>query len=346
MQEPLMGVEEEYLVVNPQTGHAVPRAAELVARCASPQITTEITRFQIEAKTAPCTDAAPELAALRAQVAAAARAEGLAVIASGTAILGDTVPPALNEHPRYAVGTATYRTLHDEQCICAVHVHVHLPDREEAVLVGNHLRPWLPTLIALTANSPFWQGRDTGYASRRVLAWAKWPVAGPPPYFTCYADYERIVAQLTEARVLVDPGTIFWDVRPSVRVPTLEVRVADVPPTAAASAWFARLVRALVTVSLARVRDGDPGPPVSAELLRAAYWQAARDGLDGGAIDPLSGRLLPASERVRALLEHVREAADLKPPPATGAALQREAYARGGARGAVKALVEAFEAEG
>lgn len=343
MQEPLMGVEEEYLVIDPQTRSVVPRAAAVVARCGSEQIVTEITQFQIEAKTAPCQDAGGELAALRAQVAAAAREEGLAAIATGSPVLGDTVPPPINDHPRYAIGTANYRALHDEQAICASHVHVHLPDREHAVLVSNHIRPWLPTLIALLANSPLWQGRDTGYASWRSLAWAKWPVAGPPPYFSSAADYERIVAQLTEAKVLVDPGTIFWDVRPSARLPTIEVRVTDVPVTAEESAWLARLVRALVVVSLERVRRGDPGPALSPELLRASYWQAARDGLDGHAIDPLSGQLVPAAKQAQALLDHVRPVLHLDAPVSTGASRQRAAFARGGPTAVVDDLVSAFE---
>ncbi|MEV0220427.1 glutamate--cysteine ligase [Streptomyces sp. NPDC050704] len=343
MQAPSIGVEEEYLVIDPQTRSVVPCAAAVVARCASEQISAEITQFQIEAKTVPCQDAAKELTALRVQVAAAARAEGLAVVATGTPVFGNAVPPPINEHPRYAVGTANYRALHDEQSICASQVHVHLPDREEAVLVSNHLRPWLPTLLALLANSPFWQGRDTGYASWRSLAWAKWPVAGPPPYFHGIDDYERIVAQLTEAKVLVDPGTIFWDVRPSARVPTIEVRVTDVPVTAAESAWLARLVRALVIVSLEQVRRGDPGPVVSAELLRASYWQAARDGLDGNAIEPLGGRLVPAAKQVQGLLDLVRPVLHLDAPVSTGAARQRAAYARGGFQAVVDDLVSAFE---
>ncbi|MFD0534670.1 glutamate-cysteine ligase family protein [Actinomadura luteofluorescens] len=84
---------------------------------------------------------------------------------------------------RYAESLAVYRGLDDEQSICSCHVHVEMPDRERAVQVSNHLRPWLPTLLALAANSPYWAGRDTGHACWRALTWARWPVAGPPPYF-------------------------------------------------------------------------------------------------------------------------------------------------------------------
>ncbi|MBO3751878.1 glutamate--cysteine ligase [Streptosporangiaceae bacterium NEAU-GS5] len=306
---PQIGMEEEYLVVDPDSREVVPRATDVVERAAAAlgaeHVGTEITKFQVEARTPPCTsieDLEGHVRRMRAAVVSAALEEGLAVVASGTPVLGDVVPPPIQDHPRYGIGIATYRSLHDEQAICAAHVHVHLPDRDKAVLVGNHLRPWLPVLIAMTANSPMWAGRDTGYASWRTLTWGKWPVAGPPPYFASRAEYDALVAALSAAKVLVDPGTIFWDVRPSARLPTLEVRGSDVPATAEDSALLAAMVRALVVVALGKVSDGDPGPQLSPALLRAAYWQAARDGLTGDGIDPLTGDLVPAADLAKRML--------------------------------------------
>jgi carboxylate-amine ligase len=347
--QPLLGVEEEYLIVDPASRAVSPRAAELVDRGAAELgdlVCTEITTFQVEAKTPPCTTSAElehHLRRMRAAVAAAARELGLAVVASGTPVLGDVVPPPITDHPRYDVGIATYRALHDEQAICAGHVHVHLPDREKAVLVSNHVRPWLPVLLALMANSPFWAGRDTGYAGWRALSWSKWPVAGPPPYFRSLAHFDETVAALTRAGALVDPGTIFWDVRPSARLPTLEVRVTDVPATVEESALLAAVVRGLVVAGLSRVDAGDPGPVVPAELLRVAYWRSARDGLAGHGFDPISAELRPAAERVAALLDligpalcdagdlhMVTERIDHLLRNGTGAARQRTAYERDG----------------
>lgn len=309
-----MGVEEEYLIVDPVTRAVVPQAAEVVASATAllgDRASTEITRFQMEAKTPPCSRTSElerQLREMRRAAASAAGEHGLALVASGTPVLGDVVPPPISDLPRYDLGIANYRALHDEQSICAGHVHVHLPDRERALLVSNHIRPWLPVLIALMANSPIWAGRDTGYASWRTLCWNKWPVAGPPPYFASLADHDALIAALTETGALVDPGTIFWDVRPSPRLPTLEIRVADVPATAHESALFAAVVRALVVVSLQRVDGGDPGPPLSAERLRAAYWRAARDGLDGHGVDPVTGALRPATDLAIDLLRHITPA--------------------------------------
>ncbi|MFC6081102.1 carboxylate-amine ligase [Sphaerisporangium aureirubrum] len=346
---PLLGVEEEYLIVDPVSRAVSPRAAELIDRASAELgdlVCSEITKFQLEAKTPPCTTNAEverHLRRMRTAVAASARELGLSVVASGTPVLGDVVPPPITDHPRYDVGIATYRALHDEQTICAGHVHVHLPDRERAVLVGNHVRPWLPVLVAMMANSPYWAGRDTGYASWRALSWSKWPVAGPPPYFRSLAHFEGTVAALTEAGALVDPGTIFWDVRPSARLPTLEVRVTDVPATVEESALLAAVARGLVVTFLSRVEAGDPGPPVPGELLRVAYWRAARDGLDGHGFDPVTGELRPAADMVAALLDligpalcdagdldMVKERLDHLLRNGTGAARQRAAFDRNG----------------
>lgn len=245
---------------------------------------------------------------MRAAVVTSAQQEGLSIVATGTPVLGTIVPPPITKDDRYKQGLAAYRALSDEHSICGAHVHVELPDRERAVLVSNHLRPWLPTLIAMTANSPFWDERDTGYSSWRSIIWARWPVAGAPPYFESLAHFDEIVSTLMANEVLVDLRMIFWDVRPSHHLPTIEIRVADVPITTDESCLLAALSRALVVVSLAEVDRGDPGPVVSPELLRMAYWRAARDGMRGKGIDPRDGRLRPAPDLVGALVARARPA--------------------------------------
>ncbi|MEV7013624.1 glutamate--cysteine ligase [Streptosporangium sp. NPDC051022] len=357
---PLFGVEEEFLVVDPVTRSAVPQAAAVVRRARErldARVCGEITKLQLETKTDPCrtlTDLHRQLVGARAVLDAAATAEGLRVMASGTPVLGRVIPPPITEGPRQDRGTATFRGLHDELSICAMHVHVELPERDRAVLVSNHLRPHLPVLIALAANSPYWAERDTGYASWRTLVWNRWPVAGPPPYFTSAAHYDEFVANLQEAGALVDSGTIFWDIRPSAHQPTLEIRAADVPITAEESALLAALVRALVVTSLAAVDRGDPGPVVSADLMRVAYWRAARDGMGGHGIDVRTGQAVPAAELAERLLGEARPAleehGDLDRvtgwlrrliDDGDGATRQRRAAAgNGGLSGAVDHLIE------
>ncbi|BCB90483.1 carboxylate-amine ligase [Phytohabitans suffuscus] len=351
------GVEEEFLVVDPVSRAVVPEAAAVVGLARErlgDRVAGEITKIQVETRTEPCHDLDKlhgQLVGARAEVAAAAAAQGLRVVATGTPVLGQVVPPPITEGPRQDRGNATFRGLHDEVCVCAVHVHVELPDRDRAVLVSNHLRPYLPTLIALAANSPYWAGRDTGYASWRTISWGRWPVAGPPPYLTCAAQYDELVGTLLDAGALVDTGTIFWDVRPSAHKPTLEVRVADVPVTAEESALLAALVRGLVVAVLPAVDAGDPGPVVPAELLRLAYWRAARDGLGGDGVEVATGRLAPATVLARRLLEVARPALagdeltrvtgwlDRLVGGGDGAARQRRAAGDGGLRAVVDHLI-------
>ena len=311
-EPPRFGVEEEFLVVDPVTRVVVPDAAIVIARAEATlgkRVGGEITKLQVEARTDPCLTVEQlyaQLAEGRRVLDEAARANGLRVVATGTPVLAEPGPPPMTEGPRQDRGLETFRGLHDELAICAVHVHVELPETEQALMVSNHLRPHLPTLIALAANSPYWNRRDTGYASWRMMIWPRWPVAGPPPYFTSVEHHAALVDTLHEAGALVDSGTIFWDIRPSAHQPTLEIRVADMPMTAEESALIAVLVRALVIHVLPAVEAGDPGPVIPAELLRLAYWRAARDGLGGSGVDPLTGRLVRTVDLVEWLLQAIR----------------------------------------
>ncbi|MFI6130830.1 glutamate--cysteine ligase [Micromonospora sp. NPDC051141] len=313
---PRLGVEEEFLVVDAAHRGVVPEAATVVDRARpalGPRVDGEITKLQVETRTDPCRSLDVLHAQLvdgRAAIQSAARSAGLRVLASGSPVLGRAVPPPVTEGPRQDRGTATFRGLHDELAICALHVHVEQPDRDRAVLIGNHLRPHLPALLTLTANSPYWSERDTGYASWRTITWGRWPVAGPPPYLTSAKQYDDHVDALLEAGALVDHGTVFWDLRLSTRHPTIEVRVADVPLTAPESAAFAALVRALTVVAGEAVDRGDEGPRPAPELMRLAYWRAARDGMGGQGIDVATGRPLPAATLAERLVERARPALD------------------------------------
>ena len=165
-----------------------------------------------------------------------------------------------------------------EQGICGCHVHVQVPDRAAAVHVSNWLRPWLPSLLALSANSAVYRSADSGYASWRSVLWRRWPVAGAPPFFPSPDDYDRPVRMLIDSEVILDQKMIYWDVRPSENFPTIEVRVADVPATVAETVLLATLVRAAVMTALEAGEDEQPRRLAPA-ALRAAYWKAAHDGL-------------------------------------------------------------------
>jgi carboxylate-amine ligase len=295
----MMGVEEEYFVSDPQTRMPVPagaRVAQLASETLGDLVCGEFTQYQIEVKTPPCADAIQlreQLSALRAAAAAAAAAQGLRLYASGTPVLAASTPAPVGDHPRYRAGVQQYRGMLEDFAICALHVHVHLPDDEIAPLVGNHLRPWLPLLVALSANSPFHQGRDTGYADWRAVIRSRFPCLGPPPYAESLRHQRELAVAMAESEAMLDADTPYWDIRPNEKFSTLEIRSMDANADLDDAVALAVVIRALVSTSAARVLAGDPGPRPCSELLRAAYWRAARDGWSGSGLDPLSAQIVP-----------------------------------------------------
>jgi carboxylate-amine ligase len=332
---PTMGVEEEFFLVNPDTRSLEPAAAGVVAQASTTLgdlVCGEFTRHQLEVKTPPCTDAAQlrkELIRLRSEAAAAATEEGVRICASGTPVIDSCEPAPVGDHPRYHAGVNQYRAMMDDFAVCSLHVHVHLPDRERAVLVGNHLRPWLPLLVALSANSPFHRGRDTGYADWRAVIRSRFPCLGPPPYAESLRHHEELAAAMAESEAMLDADMPFWDIRPNPGLPTLEIRCMDVVPGIDDTVALALLIRGLVATASQRVLSGDPGPRPACELLRAAYWRAARDGWMGSGVDAMTGRILPADKQAWQLFEHVRPALEEQGDGEAVAAFLRRLAARG-----------------
>lgn len=310
---PTFGAEEEFLLVDPRTGEPAPRntavAQEAERRGATLQV--ELSSCQVETNsdvTATSAELGEQLTRLRRAAAEAAEATGVRLLAAG---LPPTTPHEfpVTDTPRYRRIGAAYGMVAHEQGICGCHVHVQVPDRAAAIRVSNWLRPWLPSLLALSANSRVYRNADSGYASWRSVLWRRWPVAGPPPFFPAPEEYDRTVRMLIDSEVILDHKMIYWDVRPSENFPTVEVRVADVPATVAETVLLATLVRAAVMTALDEGGADDERLPPAA--LRAAYWKAAHDGLAGDALDLIHGRgAVPARDVLGALVQRVRPALD------------------------------------
>jgi glutamate---cysteine ligase / carboxylate-amine ligase len=312
---PTVGVEEEFLLVDPDTGEPVARN-EAVARQAKTrgvELQLELTSCQVETTTEVVTatdELRAELSRLRRVAAEAAEADGARLLAVG---LPPTVPHEfpITDNPRYRQIAERFGMIAHEQGICGCHVHVEVPDREAAIQVTNRLRPWLPLLLAVTANSAVYRNTDTGYASWRGILWQRWPSAGPPPHFESVDEYDAVVRMLQDSGAMLDDGMIYWDVRPSAKFPTVEVRVADVPATVAETVLLAALVRAAVMTALEAERRGESLAPLAPYALRAAYWKSAHDGLDGRAIDLTESHApVPALDLLNRLVDHVRPALD------------------------------------
>jgi len=310
-----VGVEEELLLVDPDDGRALAVAGAVLRDAAvhgqqpvDEALTAELTRQQIETNTQPCTsldELGSELRRWRRAAAQAAHASGAQVAALATSPL--PVAPSITPDPRYREMIDRFGLTAEERLTCGCHIHVEVGSDEEGVAVLDHIRGWLPALLALSGNSPFWQGEDTGYASFRSQVWNRWPSAGPTELFGSAETYHATVRTMIESGTLIDEGMIYFDARLSPNYPTVEVRVADVCLQSDDAVLLAGLTRALVETASRAWRADQPPAPVRVELLRLAGWRAARSGLDGSLLDP-TGQPAPAQRVVRALIEHITPA--------------------------------------
>lgn len=330
-----IGVEEEFHVVEVESGLLVPRADAVLKQLPKRTFTTELHQSAVESNSGVHTsldDLHADLTATRRRLDQAAAASGLAVVAAGTAPLA----PAASAHPtadaRYLHMSEEYRKVADEQLICGAQVHVDVPDRDTAVRAMCAVAPWLPTLLALSASSPFWQGADTGYASWRTMVWHRWPTAGPAGCFADAAEYDAAVQDFVQTGVISDPGMIYYDVRPSAHLRTLELRICDACPRPETVVLVAGLFRALVSEVLPRLAAS--GEPVCAgrhDWLRGASWRAARSGLEGVLVDPETHREAPAPQVLRKLLLRLRPALEAHGDWDTVRTLAQQALADGSA---------------
>ena len=307
-----VGVEEEYLIVDAATRELRPRAEAVLPaarRVLGDQVQPELSLSQIEVETAVChtlDEVRAGLVRLRSGVLAAAEEAGSLVVASGTHPFSDWRNQALTPKDRYLALGRDFRLLAWEQLISGCHVHVGMDDPDDAIAVMDHCRPWLPTLLALSANSPFWEGVDSGYASYRTQVFDRWPVTGPPPVLGSRATYDRVVEDLVATGAIAEETKLYWDMRPSARFPTVEFRICDVCLTVDEAVMVAGLIRSLVRTCHTRAQAGEPTPAVRPEVVRAARWRAARDGLDGDLVDLETCWARPAAEVVGELLDFLR----------------------------------------
>ncbi|MFD7256863.1 glutamate--cysteine ligase [Streptomyces sp. NPDC059874] len=305
-----MGVEEEFLLVDRGSRAPAGRAPQVIAATRGilgGQVQQEFYTTQVETCTRPTSDSAElraELARLRAIVSRASADACCLLVASGTPVLPPEQPLEVTHDPRYQRMAARYaHVLGDRrQVVCGCHVHIGMPDRARALALSSHMRPWLPVLQSLAANSPFNRGTDSGYASWRWVEHALWPTVGPAPVLD-EARYERTVETLLRTGRLMDRRMIYWFARPSEHVPTLEIRVADVNSDLDVPVLLAVLVRGLATVLCRDVEAGLQPTPVGSRALHTAHRLAALHGLAGDGLDLRSGLRVPAWDLVGALVE-------------------------------------------
>jgi glutamate---cysteine ligase / carboxylate-amine ligase len=356
-----VGVEEEFLLLDPSTGLVVNRADAVVGECTEDDDTVdrELLRHQVETRTEPATDlddVRAQLVGARRRIGEAAREAGTAAVATGTAPFG-AGEVRVSPKDRYRAMVDEFGEISREAGTCGMHVHVGIESREEGVGIIDRLRPWLPVVLALSVNSPYAEGRDSGYASWRSQVWSRWPTAGVTELFGDPAAYDALVDGLIAAGAARDAGMVYFEARLSAEHPTVEVRVADVCTDVDDALVVAATVRAIAATAAAEWAAGsDPGAWRS-ELLRAAAWRAGRYGLAGTLVHPVMRGLAPVREVLASFVERTRPAlvaaGDLdlvrtgfeRLLGATGAARQRAAFERSGSiDGVVADLVARTEA--
>src|SRR5689334_3086624 len=307
--ELLIGAEEEFHVVDLETRYSAPEVDALLAELGGEEFAPELQRSLVETNTPVCRtldELRGHLQRLRARLASAAEPHGLGVVAAGAVPMVDLDGGDISAGARFANMQHEYQVLVNEQHICGAQVHVDVPDRDEAVQVVRRLAPWLPVFLAISASSPYWRSRDTGYASYRDLIWARWPTAGPPGMVETAAEYDALIQSLIRSGTISDPGMVYFDIRPSAHVPTVELRICDACPEVDFVVLIAGLFRALVRRAREECAAGVPLPAVRHELLRAATWRAARSGLEGDIVDPVRWKLVSPALLLGQLVDAVR----------------------------------------
>lgn len=312
-----VGVEEELLLVSTETGRPVSVASDVLQRVhdsgddghVGGALDHEFKQQQVETASAPHSsmmDLGDDVKSWRATAIAAAREAGASVIASGTSPM--PAESALMPDARYAQIAELLGQTARDQLACACHVHVSVESDEEGVGVLDRIREWLHVLIALSANSPFWQGMDTGYASYRSEVIRRWPTSGVQEVFESPEKYHALVEAMKRTGVMLDEGMVYFEARLSHHYPTVEIRVADVCADADDTVLIAALCRGLVDTAASGWRAGTVVRPIPAAVIRLAAWHAGRFGLSGDLLDAETMTPLPARQVIAGLVDHVRAA--------------------------------------
>src|SRR5215217_943568 len=302
-----IGLEEELMLLHPETLDLEPRALDVLARTdGDERFKPELPAAQLEIVTAPeagVPAAVAELAAGRRDLAAAA--EGIGLLGAAGVHPFAAGEGELNRGERYDLTAAEYGRIARRQLVCALQVHVAVGGAERSLAVYNALRAYLPELGALAANAPYHEGLDTGLASVRPKLSELLPRQGVPPAISSWEAFAETLAWGAAAGAVPEPRRWWWELRPHPTHGTLEIRVPDAQARVADVAGVAALVHALVGWLAARHDAGDLPAPVETWRIEENRWSACRDGVEGTLADLDTGERRPTRERLAALLEAV-----------------------------------------
>ena len=312
-----IGIEEEYLLVDKVTRDVASDPPEALFKACQSQIkglvAHEFLKAQIEVNTEVCatiTDARINLKQMRTIVTEVADEYGLAPIAASTHPFSRWQEQSPTKRKRYKVIAQDLQTVVRRLMICGMHVHIGIDNDELRLDLMNQVTYFLPHLLAFSTSSPFWQGEDTGLKSYRLSVFDEMPRTGLPNAFDSWPEYQRHVDALVQAGLIEDTTKLWWDIRPSHRYPTLEMRITDVctrlDDAIAVAALYLCVLRMLYRLKKNNQRWRQYAPM----LIEENRWRAQRYGLDEGLVDFGRGEVVPCSELLEEIIDLVREDAD------------------------------------
>jgi len=308
-----IGIEEEYLLVDRKTRDLVVDVPDLVMvecqRRLEDQVSPEFLQSQIEIGTQVCGNlkqAAQEVVRMRRTVAEVAAEHGLAPIASSTHPFAAWDRQKHTDKERYNILARDMQAVARRLVICGMHVHVGFDDDELRIDLLGQISYFLPHLLALSTSSPFWRGEETGLKSYRIAVFDELPRTGLPPAFDSYGEYTRHVDILVSAGLIEDASKLWWDVRPSARFPTLEVRIPDVCTRVRDGICIAALYLCLLRMLYRLKRNNQRWRRYSNMLIAENRWRAQRYGIDQGLVDLGIGEIVPYAALLEELIELVR----------------------------------------
>ena len=312
-----IGIEEEYLLVDLESRDlaADPPQAFMDAcrEILGERVTPEFLRCQIEVGTPVCAtiaEARRELALYRSTICAEARRHGMGLVAASTHPFADWSEQITTDKARYVKLAADLRTVAQRQLICGMHVHVAVRDEDVRIDLHSQLVYFLPHLLALSTSSPFWRGRFTGLKSYRTAISVELPRAGLPQTFASAAEYRRMVDLLVRTGRMEDASKIWWDLRPSSKFPTLELRITDVCTRLEDGITIAALYQCTAQMLLNLRRRNQRWRQYINALVAENRWIAQRHGAQGVLLDFGRGEAVPLSDLVEELIELIRAEAE------------------------------------
>jgi carboxylate-amine ligase len=311
-----LGIEEEYLLVDPETRALASRPpAGFMQRCKEalgPQVTHEFLQSQVEVGTSVCRsvdDAHKELAHLRSTVATCAREFGLRMIAASTHPWASWTEQAPVELERYRILTQEHQSLARRMVICGMHVHAGIEDEDLRIDLMNQATYFLPHLLALSTSSPFWEGRDTGIKAFRPIIFGDLPRSGVPETFDSFSDWSDTLRMLQDTGLCDDATKIWWDLRPSARHPTLEMRICDVCTRLDDAITIAAFYQAILAFLYHLRANNQTWRKYRRILVAENKWRAQRYGLQGTLADFGQRKLVPCTDLIHELIGLLRDQA-------------------------------------